>query len=124
MVAHQQPLAPFALARVACRIERVPIKPRALKRELLLDRGFIDVDRAELVTSHAAELKAHLQAVTSERIVTLEGIGEMPREAQDKDAEAVEVGADKERDGASSAPKDRGSLSLERDKAAGMDLGP
>ena len=40
-----------------------------------------------------------------------------------KDAEAVEVGADKERDGASSAPKDRGSLSLERDKVAGMDLG-
>ena len=33
-------------------------------------------DRAELVTDDAAELKAQLQAVTGQRIATLEGIGE------------------------------------------------
>ncbi len=45
-------------------------------------------DRAELVTDDAAELRAQLQAVTGERIAALEGIGEMPREASGRAAEA------------------------------------
>ena len=43
-------------------------------------------DRAELVTDDAAELRAQLQAVTGERIAGLEGIGEMRREAPDREA--------------------------------------
>ena len=46
-------------------------------------------DRAELVTDDAAELRALLQAVTSERIAALEGIGEMQREALQKAGEAA-----------------------------------
>ena len=45
-------------------------------------------ERAELVTDDAAELRAQLQAVTGERIAALEGIGEMPREASGRAAEA------------------------------------
>ena len=45
-------------------------------------------ERAELVTDDASELRAQLQAVTGERIAALEGIGEMPREASGRAAEA------------------------------------
>ena len=45
-------------------------------------------DRAELVTDDAAELRAQLQAVTGERIAALEGIGEMKREALEKDGQS------------------------------------
>ena len=45
-------------------------------------------ERAELVTDDAAELRAQLQTVTGERIAALEGIGEMPREASGRAAEA------------------------------------
>ena len=45
-------------------------------------------DRAELVTDDAVGLRAQLQAVTGERIAALEGIGEMKREAPEKDGES------------------------------------
>ncbi len=80
-------------------------------------------DRAELVTDDAAELRAQLQAVTGERIAALEGIGEMPREAAGKGAEAAKVGAGKEPDQPVAQQKDRDLLAPERGKAAGMDLG-
>ena len=70
-------------------------------------------DRAELVTDDAAELRAQLQAVTGERIAALEGIGEMPRETPDKGMEPPSAGGGKEPE----------PSVLERDKAAGMDLG-
>ena len=80
-------------------------------------------DRAELVTDDAAELRAQLQAATGERIAALEGIGEMPREAQDKSAEGARAGASKEPEGVASASKDREPPAVERGKGAGMDLG-
>ena len=80
-------------------------------------------DRAELVTDDAAELRAQLQAVTGERIAALEGIGEMPREAPGKGAEAAKTEAGKEPGGAVASQKDREPLAPERGKSAGIDLG-
>ena len=80
-------------------------------------------DRAELVTDDAKELCAQLQAVTGERIAALEGIGEMPREHAGKGAEAGQAPGGKERDIGISAPKDRGTSILEREKGPGMELG-
>ena len=80
-------------------------------------------DRAELVTDDAAELRAQLQAVTGERVAALEGIGEMPREHAGKGAEAGQAPGGKERDIGISAPKDRGTPILEREKGPGMELG-
>ena len=80
-------------------------------------------DRAELVTDDAAELRAQLQAATGERIAALEGIGEMPREAPGKGAEAAKTEAGKEPGGAVASQKDREPLAPERGKSAGIDLG-
>ena len=80
-------------------------------------------DRAELVTDDAKELCAQLQAVTGERIAALEGIGEMPREHAGKGAEAGQAPGGKERDIGISAPKDRGTSIIEREKGPGMELG-
>ena len=80
-------------------------------------------DRAELVTDDAAELRAQLQAITGERIAALEGIGEMPREAPGKGAEAAKAEAGKESDGPVAQQKEREPLAPERGKGAGMDLG-
>ena len=83
-------------------------------------------DRAELVTDDAAELRAQLQAVTGERIVTLEGIGEMPREAADKSAARETTGERTSGHGLGSAggSKDKGrdAPAPERERSAGMDL--
>ena len=65
-------------------------------------------ERAELVTDDAAELRAQLQAVTGERIAALEGIGEMPREASGRAAEAQgshEKGAEVDRTGEAGADR-------------------
>ena len=70
-------------------------------------------DRAELVTDDAKELREQLQAVTGERIAALEGIGETPREAQDKAMETPQTGVGKEPEPPAPA----------REKSAGMDLG-
>ena len=80
-------------------------------------------DRAELVTDDAAGLRAQLQAATGERIAALEGIGEMPREAPGKGAEAAKTEAGKEPGGAVASQKDREPLAPERGKSAGIDLG-
>ena len=91
-------------------------------------------DRAELVTDDAAELRAQLQAVTGERIAALEGIGEMPREAEGKgagaahetgktpDADAAPDSA-KQRDGAVTPSRDREMPAPERGKGRELDLG-
>ena len=90
-------------------------------------------DRAELVTDDAAELRAQLQAVTGERIVALEGIGEMRREGPDKAAEAARApesrpecgvgeGAGKTADSAKTPAKEPELPVLDRGKG-GMDLG-
>ena len=81
-------------------------------------------DRAELVTDDAVELRAQLQAVTGERIAALEGIGEMKREAPQKDGESgrrveyqpsweAEVGNGKER-GSDAPSKERSPEGLDR----------
>ena len=65
-------------------------------------------ERAELVTDDAAELRSQLQAVTGERIAALEGIGEMPREASGRAAEARgsrEKGAEADRTGEAGADR-------------------
>ena len=65
-------------------------------------------ERAELVTDDAAELRAQLQAVTGERIAALEGIGEMPRAAPGRAAEARgphEKGAEVDRTGEAGADR-------------------
>ena len=90
-------------------------------------------DRAELVTDDAAELRAQLQAVTGERIVALEGIGEMKREVQDRAAEAARdrsmqperspgEGAGKAREGVKTPAKAPEPPVRDRGKG-GMDLG-
>ena len=48
-------------------------------------------DRAEVVTDDAAELRAHIQAVTGGRIAALQGIGEMTRQVPWKATEAARV---------------------------------
>ena len=70
-------------------------------------------DRAELVTDDAKELRAQLEAATGERIVALEGIGEMTREAPGKAMETPQTGVGKTPE--PPAP--------EREKSAGTDLG-
>ena len=90
-------------------------------------------DRAELVTDDAADLRAQLQAVTGERIAALEGIGEMKREAPDKEAEATWTpesrpergpgeGLGRDRESTKSPAKEPDTLVQERGKG-GMDLG-
>ena len=73
-------------------------------------------DRADLVTDDAAELRAQLQAVTGERIAALEGIGEMEREDPARSAAKVP-------EGGAPAPMDREVPAVERERAAGPDLG-
>ena len=80
-------------------------------------------DRAELVTDNTAELRAQLQVVTGERIAALEGIGEIPREAQGRSAEAAQGGPGKEPDARDLAPKDREPSVPERERATGVELG-
>ena len=71
----------------------------------------------------AADLRAQLQAVTGERIVPLEGIGEMARAEPAKAVGEGEGLAGKERDIGVSGLKDREPTVPERGKWAGMDLG-
>ena len=90
-------------------------------------------DRAELVTDDAADLRAQLHAVTSERIAALEGIGEMKQTAAGKEAEAVrEAGVQRDHGAAKDAVKDREGPAPARDReipapgrgrGSGMDLG-
>ena len=90
-------------------------------------------ERAELVTDDASELRAQLQAVTGERIAALEGIGEMPREASGRAAEARgshekgagvertgEAGAD--RTGPASSTPERETETKERSRDDGLGL--
>ncbi len=90
-------------------------------------------ERAELVTDDAAELRAQLQAVTGERIAALEGIGEMPRAAPGRAAEAGHSrgqpsasGAEREAAGDRAAPapqvRERESEPRERSRDDGLGL--
>ena len=90
-------------------------------------------DRAELVTDDASDLRAQLQAATGERIAALEGIGEMPREAPARAAEAGRSrgqpsahGAERDAAGDRAGPTprhtERDSGLRERSRDAGLDL--
>ena len=90
-------------------------------------------DRAELVTDDASDLRAQLQAATGERIAALEGIGEMPREASGRAAEAgrsrgqpsvhgAERDAAGDRAGPTPRAMEREAGSRERSRDAGLDL--
>ena len=91
-------------------------------------------DRAELVTDDAAGLRAQLQAATGERIAALEGIGEMPREAQDRatDAAHTREKASEERTadmaagvrpGSGSQAREQEAVDRERSRGPEPDLG-
>ena len=80
-------------------------------------------DRAELVTDDATEFRAQLQAVAVERIAALEGIGELPRETPNRDAEIARAGVGKEVDSGGSGAKEREAPVVERGMGSGMDLG-
>ncbi len=90
-------------------------------------------ERAELVTDDASDLRAQLQAATGERIAALEGIGEMPREASGREAEAGHsrgqpsahgAGRDAavDRAGPASGAPERESGRPERSRDDGLDL--
>ncbi|MDE0711414.1 MAG: conjugative relaxase [Rhodospirillales bacterium] len=78
-------------------------------------------DRAELVTDDAGGLCAQLQAATGERIAALEGIGEMPREARDRPADAAhtrDTASEERTAGIAAGPRTgSGSRTTERESA-------